>query len=92
MCDRIEPALIFEAIRLGLTDVRVDRTRRHPHLRATLPLPGAPRLTYAFPGSPSDRRSELNSVHQLRRLVRRAFEHRGLPSPDTRSRRKSKGG
>ncbi len=85
MCHSLVKSVLTEAHRLGLQDVHVDRTRRHPHLRASLPAPGAPAISYAFPGTPSDWRSEQNAVHQLRRIVRRESERRGLAVPGSPS-------
>lgn len=85
MCGSIEKSMLAEAHRLGLQDVRIDRTRRHPHLRATLPVPGAPAIKCAFPGTPSDWRSEQNAVHELRRIVRRVLEGHGQALSGSRS-------
>jgi len=79
MCPPIERSLIAVARRLGLEDIRIERSRRHPLLRAS--LQGDPCISYVFPRTPSDWRSELNAVQGLRRMVRRACEARGIPTP-----------
>ena len=60
--------LVAEAVRLGCSNVRIDRVHRHPRLFGTI---GAETILIIFPGSPSDtRRGWRNAIAELRRAVR----------------------
>jgi hypothetical protein len=64
---------VAEAIRqMGVRDVQIDRTRKHPRV---LWREGRAEGIITVPGSASDHRSLLNNVKMAQRLVRQAREN-----------------
>ena len=66
---RLQKKLLSEARAFGARDLRVVHRRKHPAIAGA--AANGRRFLLPFPGSPSDRRSEKNSIAQLRRLLRR---------------------
>ena len=66
MTKKLAKSMIEKAREFGATDLSIKMGGKHPHLCGAI---CGTRFMYAFPGSPSDWRSGINSLHALKRKL-----------------------